>query len=736
MVLAVLVAGSVTIALLPAWIDPHIGMGNDPRITKIMYPTLGNPAIVPRGERLVLEFDPREQDYRDPFIEATGFKANVKASNGPSGKARELPVVSRSVGYSSRWPEYARTSGQDRRIYLVTVTLPRDLPADLYDVTMEARAGDVALSDTQPHALDAIDSYKDDFTFLQFTDVHVWGPEVFYPGCTHHERSARPNGTDPKRKGAVYYKKAIDQINMMRPDFCVMSGDCIFGQRYFVRDNGPPWGETTEYQYEMSWFYQETLRLDVPVFMVMGNHDSYNEGAAAAHEDWWDNWRKLYGPIYHSFDYGDYHFVASNSQDWAAIQRHLVDWEGLLLQPKKYKGQLMAGGDKPAEGIEPGALAGQDDSQYSKQLAWIRDDLKAHQGSKMRVMVLHHDPYKKDGSGEMWGEAPGGSLMSKLKFAMGKVLGMGDGQGRLAVIRLMQDYRVALEISGHDHSDYVATKAIAAADLGSGFVDAFTWTGGGGEVSFVNTTSTQFQTDKKSDLYPGYRLIRIAGGRVVSFNYKEPKWSYPWYKGTNVGGLTVLGQLTEPAMSQAVTVSPGGVEGLDLVASNSLEVPVTGARGEVELPFLADGYFYIIEGGTFGEMYPGRKAEGDLLFCQVFYDVGPQGSTTVTVRKSAGPDKAAPVGTVTMNGGAAATGSTHVALALSAGDAGGAGVRDMMISNSPGFEGATWEPYDTTASWDLQEGAAGNRSVYVKFRDAAMPPNESAAAKVEVVYEP
>ncbi len=736
MVLAVLLAGGMTSAMLPTWIDPHIGIQNDPRITRLIYPTLGNPAIVERGGSLVAEFDPREQEFADPFIKASGFKARATSSSGPGRVTRELPVRSAEVGYSSQWPEYARTWQQDRGIYLVTLTVPRDLPGDLYDVTVEARAGEVALSDTQPHALQAVDAYKDDFTFVQLTDVHVWGPEVSYPGSTDHERSARPNGIDSARKGAIYYRKAIDQINIMRPDFCVLSGDCMFGQKYFVQDNGPPWGDTTEYQYEMSWFYQETLRLDVPVFIVMGNHDSYNEGPNGAHEDWFANWRKLYGPLYHSFDYGAYHFVASNSQDWSKTQRLLVDWEGVLLQPKKYKGQLMSGGDNASEGITAEALAALDDSRYTRQLAWIRDDLLAHQGSKMRVMVMHHDPYKEAGSGVMWGEAAGQSLAEKLKFGLTRLLGMGDGQGRLAIIRLMQDYRVALEISGHDHSDYVATKDSAARDLGSRFVDAFTWKGGGGEVKFVNTTSTQFQTDTKFAAYPGYRKIHIADGRVVSFNYKEPKWSYPWYKGTNAGGVTDLGKLTEPAISQAASQPAGEAGDLELEAQNWLDVPLNGAFREVGLPYLSGGYFYTIEGGAFGEMYTSKAVDPDRLFCQVRYDVEPRSSKVVTVRKSAAPDDVAPTGTVLINGGAKATGSTQVTLTLSASDAGGAGIRDMMIFNTPGFEGAVWEPYGTTASWTLPGGAAGTRTVYLKFRDAAMPGNESPVVKAETRYVP
>jgi hypothetical protein len=223
---------------------------------------------------------------------------------------------------------------------------------------------------------------------------------------------------------------------------------------------------------------------------------------------------------------------------------------------------------------------------------------------------------------------------------------------------------------------------------------------------------------------------------VESFNYKEPKWSYPLYKDTNVGGITDLGKLTVPAISEAVTPSAGDSEGVKLEVRNWLDVPLSAAYREVALPYLSGGYFYTIEGGAFGEVYADKGTAPDRLFCQVLYSVAPQNSTVVNVRKSAAPDGAPPVGAVVINGGARATGSPVVTLALDASDAGGAGIRDMMISNTTDFEGAVWEPYRTTTSWTLAQGGAGMRTVYVKFRDGAMPGNESPVVKAGITYEP
>ncbi len=631
LVLLILIACGSVMAVQSRWISKSIGVQHSPKITRLIYPTYGNPAIVKKGESLTIEYDPRSQVYWRFLPVPMSFQVEVKTSNGPAILTRPLDVRSVEIGYSTRWPEYARSSTTDRRIYLVTVAVPPDLPCDLYDVHIESQFVLFKHKDMQPHALQAIDEYKDRFSFVQMTDVHVWGHEIYYPSCTYHERSDRPNGKDPNRKGAVYYQKAIDQVNLIHPDFVIFSGDALFGQRYFTQDNGPPWGETTEYQYEMMWFYEETLRLDVPCFMVMGNHDSYNEGDEAAGEDWFINWRKLYGPIYRSFDYDDCHFVACNSQDWSPAQRELIDWFDVMLQPTKYKGQFAAGGDAAAAGITAERMNGIDIASLKGQLAWIRDDLAGHQDSRARILVMHHDPYKTDGSGEMWGTEAGKGGIAGLKHALTSFLDMGNGQGRLAIMKLMQEYRVAMEISGHDHSDYVATRSMAQKALGQSFYDVFTWKDGAGEVKYVNSTSIQFPEEGESDRYPGYRWIWIDNGRVESFNYKDPKWSYPSYEGTNVGGTTDLDKLVTPAIrSRAQVASDGG--SATITVENSLDVGLPAAYVEVRMPALPYGYQYEVQNGTLLGSYPADDGKGGVV-CQVAVPAAPNAATTASVVK-------------------------------------------------------------------------------------------------------
>jgi hypothetical protein len=60
-----------------------------------------------------------------------------------------------------------------------------------------------------------------------------------------------------------------------------------------------------------------------------------------------------------------------------------------------------------------------------------------------------------------------------------------------------------------------------------------------------------------------------------------------------------------------------------------------------------------------------------------------------------------------------ATASPSITLSLSASEA-----KDMMISEEPDFEGASWEEYATAKDWTLSSGD-GTKTVYAKFRDFA-----------------
>ncbi len=684
--------------LFPFKAKAALGAWDDAKIKWLIYPTLGNPVIARSGSFFELEIDPRLGIYyHNPFPILEDVQVSVKSSGDKYPFSGKLALESFEPGYSKRWPELKQEQSVDKRIYIVKVRIPLHIPKDLYDVSIKATLkGGKKITDTQPHSLMVVESFKKRFSFVQLSDIHVFGPEVSYPGSNQKERSGRPRhdgDTDPNRRGAIYYRKAIDQINLMKPDFCIFTGDYIFGQKYFTRDQGSPWGITTEYEYEMLWFYEETLRLQVPVYMVLGNHDGYYESSSGAGEDWQENWKRIFGPLYYTFDYGDARFFVLNSLDWAMVDRSLFDWFGIILQPKKYKGQLREGGDPWKSGVSEERFAEIDEKNFGGQLGWLRDELKKSRDKSIRICAMHHDPWKDNGSGSMWED---------------DALGMGGGQGRLAVMKLMRDYNVALTISGHDHSDYVGS---------------LKWTDSKGDVLFVNTTSTSFQSDGNSDVYPGYRRIWINGDKVESYNYVDPKFSYPFYKGTNVGGTTNLGSLETPAIeSKWDPAPPENYKDVTCTITNNLSRALPAVYLEFPMPYLSGGYYYMLRNGRFGDIYDLSVSNTKKRVYQVYTDVKSEGNQSVRLYVSSKPDRTPPTASIMINEGARITTSRNVTLSLKAQDS-ESGVMGMMISNYPDFRGARWERFQSKRDWKLASGEPGKRTVYARFADCAMPSN-------------
>ncbi len=152
------------------------------------------------------------------------------------------------------------------------------------------------------------------------------------------------------------------------------------------------------------------------------------------------------------------------------------------------------------------------------------------------------------------------------------------------------------------------------------------------------------------------------------------------------------------------------------------------------MPYLSGGYYYTVTGGSFGAIYDYGGTTPTHRVYQVSTDVthAPNETTptvqAVSVNKSATPDTQPPTcSTFQINGGAASTDVADVVLTNDASDLGGSGLYDMMISNDdPTFVGCTWQSYRATTNWTL-ERQGGLRTVYIKFRDAAMPGNVSTA---------
>lgn len=262
-------------------------------------------------------------------------------------------------------------------IYEITVNIPTFTPVELYNLTFLINNKGIYSKLTEPRCVQVIDAFKDTFSFIHITDFHMGDLRGFSESIK-------------ETIGWKSIKRCIDEINIIRPDFVVISGDLVYGQLY-----------PFEYHREYKMCYEMIQKFDVPTFLVPGNHDGYNRIL----EDGFSYWQDYFGPLYYSFDYGDYHFQAINSYDISKIFRLTF-----LFIPLNWGGSIS-----------------------DEQLNWIDQDLQQY-SSKHNIQFMHHNP--------LW-NTKGDSLISK------------DYENRKNLLNIINKYDVDMVLAGHVHWDSV-----------------------------------------------------------------------------------------------------------------------------------------------------------------------------------------------------------------------------------------------------------------------------------------
>lgn len=498
-VLACVALGGFALGFLysPLFRYPTDGEYPPPHIGELIWPTIGYPAMVVPGGTLVVEVDlgtGGETRHGD----VTGWKAWLTPSREElAGFAYALePAVTRP-GVSERWPDRSRAD-RSEAVWHASFLVPTAAPPELYDLRVEVDVGEEHIVDGQPHAVALVEDEDGDFTFITLSDIHV------------HERDNSSLFSPQTDKGIsgdgdpLFLEQAILQVNLIRPDFVLMLGDYVRGQR-----------RPGELGKEYARFYQALQDLEVPAYLIPGNHDGYVNGIDGAL--WFEN---NIGPLYYSFDAGGAHFTCLNSYDWPWDDRVVMN-KLIYMEPRKWQGQVAQAGDE------------NDASTYGGQLAWGEADLAAHHGAPLKVMAVHHDPYTPDGGG--W------SYRDLSYFGLYRV--GGGGVGRDALLGAASRNRVDMVFGGHLHLDAVGSEP---------------WDGGGGETVYSCQTCVYFDAGGRSDHYPGYRLVEVEDGDIVSFTYLDGVSSFPFYDGSIPGGTTDLDELDRPALHAEVAQGVSG----------------------------------------------------------------------------------------------------------------------------------------------------------------------------------
>jgi predicted phosphodiesterase len=141
------------------------------------------------------------------------------------------------------------------------------------------------------------------------------------------------------------YQRAIDEVNLLQPEFVIIVGDLIYGYSSDM--------ELIEREWEA--FDEATARFEMPVYLVAGNHDIWDGPSE-------EMYQRRYGPLWYSFDVKECHFVVLDSEDQAA----------------------------------PDQIAGE-------QLEWLRADLAAARGKRI-FAVLHKPLWEQAYPDSGWGE--------------------------------------------------------------------------------------------------------------------------------------------------------------------------------------------------------------------------------------------------------------------------------------------------------------------------------------------
>ncbi len=107
------------------------------------------------------------------------------------------------------------------------------------------------------------------------------------------------------------FDRAIDEINVLKPDFAIMVGDLIQGDTRDPEQLAAEWKE----------FWQHESDLIVPFLSLPGNHDITNPVM-------YQYWQEHLGRTYSAFRYKNCLFIMLNTEEWHhPLQAEEWDWE-------------------------------------------------------------------------------------------------------------------------------------------------------------------------------------------------------------------------------------------------------------------------------------------------------------------------------------------------------------------------------------------------------------------------
>ncbi len=260
-------------------VSPYNALGDT--LTVIMKPILNVPAIHIPGETLNITCIAPST--------TTNWQAQLRHGN----KTATLDITgSQYLTSPNRWELQA--------------TVPQVPVYELYDLRVTASGG---IDDTTENAVQLLPTRKINYYFIHISDLHL-PTRIYYPDA----------GFDSDSTSVNDFRSVIDDINLINPEFVLLTGDLL--------NEGELEGFAGQYWY--GWSQRLIEELQVPCFVVNGNHDigGWDDTPPAdgsSRKSWWRyyGWPWLDNPDSnwhqhtqdYDFVYGALHFIGLESYD-------------------------------------------------------------------------------------------------------------------------------------------------------------------------------------------------------------------------------------------------------------------------------------------------------------------------------------------------------------------------------------------------------------------------------------
>lgn len=371
------------------------------RIHEIQHPLLSVPVIVEAGDTFSIKLKlPADKEVSDALLKGSADASQqAKLRLGVPVAADELTEIQ--------------------------TTVPLDTPEALYDLTVSFSDGS---SDTQPHSVKVVREFKKQFDFIHLTDIHF--------------NVVKKNpGSNPVRI------KLLQDASSMAPEFILFSGDLALYPKAYDADYADSYENFIEH-------------LKAPMFMAPGNHELYIDRRGEEPIDGRDYWDAAYGPMHHSFDYGNLHVVSINTFDWPDRWRDRYHEE-----------------DKKA-GAYGMAYIG------PEQWDWLQKDLKTAAAANKKIIAHTHIPLELLQGGRMIGAVN----PEKMK-----------GPSLAKFTKFLNHFNVSHVFAGHLHFN-------AIRELGTTK-----------EVLTIGAGNAQ----KDEDPRWGFRIVHVSDGEITGMDIHE-----------------------------------------------------------------------------------------------------------------------------------------------------------------------------------------------------------------------